>query len=256
VVAKALEKDRELRYQTAPELRADLKRLRRDLEGGGAVTTVVSAPVPSQRRAGIALGVALGAALCVGIALGGYFWTRPAPAPPLLADATFMQVSDLPGLETFPTLSADGQTIIFASAHEGRWRIYSQRVSGRNLVDLTNDSTADDTQPALSPDGSRIAFRSTRDGGRHFRDGRHGRVGATNHRLRVQSVVGTRRPVDCHRHRDRRGADQPHVVQRHVGRRCHHRRAPDGHRRQCGAAGLVAARFAYRVLEGRLVRQP
>jgi serine/threonine protein kinase/Tfp pilus assembly protein PilF len=61
IVLKALEKDRDLRYQTASELRGDLKRLKRDLDssgrvesarshGPGSLATASAPPVPAAKK--------------------------------------------------------------------------------------------------------------------------------------------------------------------------------------------------------------
>jgi eukaryotic-like serine/threonine-protein kinase len=50
IINKAIEKDRELRYQSAADLRADLKRLKRDTDSGRSAATSVSARVGAGLR--------------------------------------------------------------------------------------------------------------------------------------------------------------------------------------------------------------
>jgi Tol biopolymer transport system component len=90
IIGKALEKDRELRYQTAAELRADLKRLKRDMESGrmGATATRVgeveevreTRPLPRWRT----WAAVSGGAFIVIAAILGYVLTRPQPPPRVL----------------------------------------------------------------------------------------------------------------------------------------------------------------------------
>jgi serine/threonine protein kinase len=90
IIHKALEKDRALRYQSAAELRADLKRLKRDTDSGrtgvtvallGAVEEVRETRPPRRWRT---WAVISGGALIAITAILGYLLTRPLPPPRVL----------------------------------------------------------------------------------------------------------------------------------------------------------------------------
>jgi len=80
IITKALEKDRELRYQTAAELRTDLKRLQRETDSSRAVTPSRSLGVRTSTRAASAARIPLStsaiwiaAVLLVMLAVGASF---------------------------------------------------------------------------------------------------------------------------------------------------------------------------------------
>jgi len=79
IINKALEKDRDVRYQSAAEVRADLRRLRRDIESGKTATLPTTPVRPA--RWWVASSVIVGACVAVAALLwlvGFYVWSRRA----------------------------------------------------------------------------------------------------------------------------------------------------------------------------------
>ena len=182
IILKALEKDRGLRYQSAAELRTDLKRLRRSTADDGRR---VAEPNPHESQSGrlrplsnrgkrlwtfsrAAVPVAVGAVLVLAGA-GVAWWLRQSPAlssgganpsrtvlTPITADS---------GLSYSPALSPDGKLLAYASdrSGEGNLDIWVQQIGGGEPVRLTHHE-ADDYEPSFSPDGTLIVFSSVRQG--------------------------------------------------------------------------------------------
>ena len=164
VISKCLEKERDLRYQSAAELRADLKRLKRDTSSGESVTVAAAAPRSRRSRLWYGLGAALLAV--VAVAAGVFIW-RATPSRTLRVTNP-RQVTTGLAQEDYPSWRPDGTQVAYQSDEAGEWDIWVSQVPGGASVNLTRDMAGDALWPSWSPDGSQIAFWSSREGGGEF----------------------------------------------------------------------------------------
>ncbi|MBS1796486.1 MAG: PD40 domain-containing protein [Acidobacteria bacterium] len=171
VLAKALEKDADLSYQNAADIRADLKRIRREIDSSPSWSR--SGRVLPQRREGAKARRWIGVGflgLAVLVLAGSLFLlykltVKKSVSGTDWSKAKNVQLTDSLAVESYPSLAPDGQSLLFSMVQEGNEDIFWQRIGGKNPVNLTANSKAGDSMPAFSPDGRLIAFRSERSPG-------------------------------------------------------------------------------------------
>jgi eukaryotic-like serine/threonine-protein kinase len=170
IMSRALEKDRQERYQTAGEFRDDLQRLARRIEtakeiGDGRGSQPGRSPGALTKAAALAAGIAVATSAWLVWRAGA---SKPRDVSSPWIDAVSIKLTGRSGHEIFPSLAPDGQSFVYSHHHDLQYDIFLQRVGETQARNLTADSDEDDWMAAFAPDGARIAFRSERDGGGIF----------------------------------------------------------------------------------------
>jgi eukaryotic-like serine/threonine-protein kinase len=160
IILKLLEKDRDLRYRSAADAVADLKRLRRDTQFGGRALPRGAGLHWSRAK------ISLAALAVVLVALAASVVSvRRKPALPVNPNQ-YQQLTSFTDAATWPALSPDGRMLTFIRGNPTfgftpsgltAGQIYVKILPDGEPVQLTRDNHVK-ANPKFSADGSRIIY--------------------------------------------------------------------------------------------------
>ncbi len=158
IINKALEKDRDVRYQSAAELRADLKRLKRDTETGVVAKAGGAGAGTGGGRSWIWASAAV-AALALIAVVGTVLYLRKVGAGKA-GTGKWEQLTFFTDSAVYPALSPDGRMLTYLRGEDtflGQGNVYVQMLPTGDPVQLTHDDQTK-LRPEFSPDGTKIAY--------------------------------------------------------------------------------------------------
>jgi serine/threonine protein kinase len=154
VVEKALEKDRDLRYQSAADLRADLFRLTRDTESGRTAVSPIRDVGPG-RKVWIGALVTL-MLLTIGLVLWKRF-TRREIAAEGFRNPAIMRLSSTGDVQS-ARISKEGRYFAYISEKNGRFSLWVRQTAVANAVQIVPPQPYPLKGLTFTPDGNYLDY--------------------------------------------------------------------------------------------------
>jgi serine/threonine-protein kinase len=162
IIAKALEKDRRLRYQDASDMRADLQRLKRDAESGRNAAGIGSiwANASRPRRGFPRVAAPVAAVVIIGLVLTGFFLARArSDADPPRISRLQIATPNAAALSLNDTgrsvaITPDGSRLIYVGANGTT--LFVRPFDQLDAISLVRGTAL--RHPFVSPDGQWVGF--------------------------------------------------------------------------------------------------
>jgi eukaryotic-like serine/threonine-protein kinase len=162
IIEKAMERDRELRYHSAADLRADLKRLKRDTGSGKVARESGRAGnlEETRKKRGKWIGLAAGVVLLgLGVFVWGYVrgWFGGGMATSGFRNFSMSGLTST-GDVTTVAISADGKYLAYISRKLGKFSLLVRQTAAANPVEIVPPSPAYLLNVSVTPDGDNLDY--------------------------------------------------------------------------------------------------
>ena len=154
VAERCLEKDPDLRYQSAADLRGELKRLKRESStASGSAVGVAALPAPGKRPAWL-----WPAAAVIAIAAAGVGWWRLRPVAPVAPVHLQMQQITFSGQVQDAVISPDGKFLAHIENGPQGTSLHLLSIASGSDVEIRPPAPGCCQAPSFSRDGSQVYF--------------------------------------------------------------------------------------------------